>query len=958
MREWWRIAGAVVLVLVASQAWCTIAVADDVEIRILHTNDWHGQVRPLERTIGGSAEVTRTGGAVAVANAVERHRAEDSSALLVSAGDWFQGTPEGIVPRGRLMVDLMNALRYDAAVAGNHEFDLGEATLEDLAKRAQFPVLGSNIVGRADRRMRPYLTDTVIRDVKGVKVGITGLLLEGAAQVILAEHIKELDFAPEIETLERTVAALRQQGAEIVVVVNHIGAERNEQIIKEIPGIDVMIGGHRHATPLASGKMVGTTLIAQAMSNSRGLGVVRITWDSAARRVTGRSATIEPLEYDPAASNRHVDTVMARYRDQLALEIDGPLAFVEPVMVTEAMTRNRDRGVASPLGSWIADTIRGHVGADVGFMNKGGVRKNLVPGPVTVRDFWEVSPFGNTIVTMSLTGGQILELVAASFVDGTTHSGLDISGLRVLIPESEDLASVGSPQLSAFVGEEPLELDRRYLVATNSFLAGGGDGYDAFTRGTEVVNTGVLLREAEIAAARATRTISPPTDLRWTIVPAPRERSLVATVARGIFGLIALLGIAWLFSTNRSRFPWRIAIGGVVMQLVIGLFLIEWQIGFFVFQGLSDVVNRLLAFTNEGATFVFGSAVTADSNVPGLAFRALPTIIFFSCLMAILYHLRVMHLLIWCMAQVMTRVLGVTGAESMAVAANVFVGQTEAPLVVRRFLPNLTRSELASLMTGGFATVAGSVLAAYISFYESAGGGEYVPHLLIASVMSAPAAFAISKVLVPETEKSETGDGMSLEFKAEADNVLDAAATGVSEGLKLWLNVFAMLLAFVALVAMIDWPLTALGDYLGEHTRFTGGLSLSRIFGWIFYPIAFAMGVDTADCGRFGALLGTKVGINEFLAYLQLQQEIVYQANPQALAESGHSHALSKRTIFMATYALCGFANFSSMGIQIGGIAPLVPERRSEIIQLALRTMIGGALASWMTATIAGMFYS
>ncbi|MEZ6194308.1 MAG: nucleoside transporter C-terminal domain-containing protein [Planctomycetota bacterium] len=453
---------------------------------------------------------------------------------------------------------------------------------------------------------------------------------------------------------------------------------------------------------------------------------------------------------------------------------------------------------------------------------------------------------------------------------------------------------------------------------------------------------------ATVQEAAETSRAHLPEDTPWTF----------ASVLRGLMGLATLVGIAWAISLDRRRFPWRIVLGGIGMQVVLGWMLIRARIGYGFFEAISAGITRLLQFSNEGAVFVFGSFVTDGSkNGPGLAFTALPTIIFFSCLMAVLYHLRVMHVLIWLIAQVMNRILGVTGAESMAMGANIFVGQTEAPLVIRRFIPRMTKSELMSLMTGGFATIAGSVLAAYIHFLRDAGGADLVPHLLIASVMSAPAAFAISKIIVPETEVSETGGGMSLRFEKSADNVLDAAATGTVEGWKLWINVFAMLLAFIAMVKLVDWPLEALGDRIALELQRAGGglpfaveLSLARVFGFCFAPLAYLMGVEWHDASRFGALLGMKVCVNEFVAFLDLGREV-------ALVAEGDGDAMHRRSLFMATYALCGFANFSSIGIQIGGIAPLAPERRPEIISLALRAMIGGALASWMTASIAGMFF-
>ncbi len=413
------------------------------------------------------------------------------------------------------------------------------------------------------------------------------------------------------------------------------------------------------------------------------------------------------------------------------------------------------------------------------------------------------------------------------------------------------------------------------------------------------------------------------------------------SVLRGLLGLLSLVGFAWAMSLDRKKFPIKTVVGAVVMQIVLGLMLIKWDVGRWIFQRISDFFVKLLEFTQVGAQFVFGNPdALKGPGAPALAFSALPTIIFFSCLMAVLYHLRVMHIVIWVLARIMNRVLGVTGAESMAMAANVFVGQTEAPLVVRRFVPSMTKSELMSLMTGGFATVAGSVMAAYIALFQQVGGDEFVPHLLIASVMSAPAAFAISKIICPEKQTSVTGKGMKLEFKSSASNVLDAASTGVSEGLKLWLNVVAMLLAFIAMVALLDYVLGLAVE----------GLTLSKLLGYVFSPIAFLMGVETGDIRGFGSLLGIKIGVNEFVAYTELQKEVVRW-------EQSAPGSLSERTLFMATYALCGFANFASIGIQIGGITPMAPERRQDIIQLAMRAMLGGALASWMTASIAGMFF-
>ncbi len=363
-----------------------------------------------------------------------------------------------------------------------------------------------------------------------------------------------------------------------------------------------------------------------------------------------------------------------------------------------------------------------------------------------------------------------------------------------------------------------------------------------------------------------------------------------------------------------------------------------------MFSGLASFATTLIGMAKPGTALVFGKL--ADPSGPwgfvfGFAGSGLAAIIFFSALMAVLYHLGVMQVVVYAMAKVMTTLMGVSGAESMAMAANVFVGQTEAPLVVRPYIEAMTRSELNAMMTGGFATIAGSVLAVYMGLL----GPEYGPHLLTASVMSAPAAFLIAKIMIPETEESVTGSKLELRIERTAHNVIEAAANGTTDGLKLWLNVIAMLIAFMGLVAFVDWPLGALGEALGMQ----GGLSLSRIFGWVFAPVAWLMGVQGwHDCQLFGSLLGTKVAVNEFVAFAQMLSWLPGTEGAAVAFEH-------PRTAQMAAYALCGFANFSSIGIQIGGIGPLAPGRRTDLSQLALRAMIGGAFASWMTATIAGI---
>lgn len=427
-------------------------------------------------------------------------------------------------------------------------------------------------------------------------------------------------------------------------------------------------------------------------------------------------------------------------------------------------------------------------------------------------------------------------------------------------------------------------------------------------------------------------------------------------ILRALLGLAFFCGIAWLLSSDRRRIDLRVVIGGILTQVVLALLILKWGTGRALLDGFSVLVTRFLGFGEAGARMVFGPLTGfwfEPAEPPGeivwsmsppihlagggridilFAFKALPTIIYFSAVMGILYYLGVMQFLIGLLARSMSFLLRVSGAESLAMAANIFVGQTEAPLVVRPYIPGMTRSELMALMTGGFATIAGSVLAVYIGVL----GAEYAGHLLAASFMSAPAAFVMAKMLVPETELSATAGTVRVHTEKTAVNVLDAAAEGTGAGLKLYLNVLAMLIAFVAMVALLN-------GILGVITVAEAPLSLERIFGWIFAPVAFAMGVGWEDCQGFGTLLGTKVAVNEFVAYTQL-------------AEAAAARELSPRSLHMAAYALCGFANFASVGIQIGGISPLAPERRGDLSRLALRAMLGGACASWMTATIAGMF--
>jgi len=402
----------------------------------------------------------------------------------------------------------------------------------------------------------------------------------------------------------------------------------------------------------------------------------------------------------------------------------------------------------------------------------------------------------------------------------------------------------------------------------------------------------------------------------------------------GILGLITLLGIAWLLSTNRRAVDWKMVGMGLVLQFTFAGLVLLLPPGRAFFDAIRQIVTRFLSFTYVGSEFVFGELAKPRGKAGMVfAFYVLPSIVFFSAFMSVLYHLGIMQKVVSAMAKVMAKAMGVSGSESLSVAANVFIGQTEAPLVVRPYIPEMTQAELMVLMTGGFATIAGSVLAGYISFGIDAG------HLLAASVMSAPAALVTARILVPETEQSLTQGKVQIALPRTTANVVEAAAEGCSQGMKLAINVAAMLIGFIALIAVADALLGKLASAMGLAWWPS---SLKEIFGYLLWPVAWVMGVPAKDCFAFAGLLGTKLSINEFVAYADL-------------AGLEHAGQISQRASIIATYALCGFANFGSIGIQLGGIGPLAPGRRSDLARLGLRAMIGGALASWMTATIAGM---
>jgi len=415
--------------------------------------------------------------------------------------------------------------------------------------------------------------------------------------------------------------------------------------------------------------------------------------------------------------------------------------------------------------------------------------------------------------------------------------------------------------------------------------------------------------------------------------------SLAGHRVTAAFGLLVMIGIAWLLSRQKRRFPLRVVIGGLLTQIALVTVILGTSLGRKVFTRIGDAFNVLLGFVDEGCELVFGE----NFREFYFAFRVLPTIIFFSSLMAVLYHLGVMQLVVSLLARVLRRSLGTSGAESLSAVANIFVGQTEAPFVIRPYIPSMTRSELMAVMTGGFATVAGGVLAIYIGFGIDAG------HLVTASVISAPAGLLIAKVMLPETEVPKTAGTGAATVPRDTANIIEAATHGATEGLKLALNVAAMLIAFMALIALLDFLLSSSSLWVMKHILGMSaqeGLTLSTIFGCVFSPLAWLMGIEWRDCFQAGQLLGIKMVANELLAYKQMSGMI---GSDQVLP------AISPRTTVIMTYALSGFSNFSSIGIQVGGIGGLCPERRPELARLGLRAMLGGMLACCMTACVAGI---
>ena len=400
---------------------------------------------------------------------------------------------------------------------------------------------------------------------------------------------------------------------------------------------------------------------------------------------------------------------------------------------------------------------------------------------------------------------------------------------------------------------------------------------------------------------------------------------------KGILGILTLLAIAYAMSNNRNRISFRTIYWGLGLQFIFAVFILKTPIGKPIFSFLDKIITKLISFSDAGSDFLFKSYIADVGVHPSLlnfAFRLLPTIIFFSSLMAVLYHFGIIQKIVKLIAKLMQKTMHTSGAETLSVSANIFVGQTEAPLMVRPFISQMTKSELMVVMVGGFATVAGGVLAIYVKWLSDIPG--IAGHLLAASVMSAPAALVISKIIYPEIENSNTSGDINIEIENTSSNAMEALGDGASDGLKLAANVGAMLVAFISIVALLNYIFGIVGT------------SIEQILSIIFKPLAWTMGIPWSEAGYVGSLMGEKIVFTELIAFDDLQSMI-------------SKNQLSERSAIIASYALCGFANFGSIGIQLGGIGGIAPQRKKELAKLITKAMIGGALASWLTASVAGI---
>jgi CNT family concentrative nucleoside transporter len=422
---------------------------------------------------------------------------------------------------------------------------------------------------------------------------------------------------------------------------------------------------------------------------------------------------------------------------------------------------------------------------------------------------------------------------------------------------------------------------------------------------------------------------------------------------QGLIGIVLILAIAWMFSNNKKRINYKLVISGILLQIIIALLILKVSFVKLFFQKIGSIITHLEAFAKEGAGFVYGGLMADNMaggsvpyRTPGVfvfGFSVLATIILVCVLVAIFYHFGLMQRIVSLVAKAMNWVMRVSGAEALSNVASAFVGQVEAQVMIRPYLKGMTMSELLASMSGSLACIAGGILVVYVSF------GAKAEYLLAASLMAAPAALVISKIVWPETEESETMGKVKLEVKSPYTNVIDAITHGAGDGMKISINVIAMLIGFLSLIALVNFLLTKLGLFF--HLDIT--LTLDWIFGKLFSPMAWAMGVPTADVSSVATMLGKKLTINEFVAFSDLTQTMV--PNSSGILVKGYQSLISDKSLMIVSFAICGFANFSSVGMQIGGIGALVPERRADLAKLGMRALLCGTLASYLSASIAGI---
>ncbi|WP_375242434.1 NupC/NupG family nucleoside CNT transporter [Lacinutrix sp.] len=561
---------------------------------------------------------------------------------------------------------------------------------------------------------------------------------------------------------------------------------------------------------------------------------------------------------------------------------------------------------------------------------------------------------------------NILFAIAAIFFGITTASGQELEkvwemDVSVNQPEESIFPPIptlelkeGSFEISSIHSKEKAFGD--YLYQNNLlifYFEAPKDTIYTFKIATKTDSTLVLSEKGSIYSFRSkTSDDIVPIETAITDTIIPSQGFSFNSLWRGVLGMISLIFIAFLFSSNRRAVNWRTVGIGLTFQLIIAIGVLK--IGFIktIFEFVGKIFIKILGFTQAGSKFLFGGFMDVTSYGFIFAFQVLPTILFFSALTSVLFYLGIIQKVVQAMGWLLTKLLGISGAESLSVAGNIFLGQTEAPLLIKAYLEKMNKSEILLVMIGGMATVAGAVLAAYIGFL---GGDDealklvYAKHLLAASVMAAPGAIVISKILFPQTEKINTDVAVSQE--KIGSNFLDAIANGTTEGLKLAVNVGAMLLVFVAFIAMVNYGLLKIGTIGGLNEWVSANspyqaLSLEAMLGTIFSPLMWLIGVAKEDIMLMGQLLGIKLAASEFVGYIQLAD---------LKNVSNVTHLTYEKSIIMATYMLCGFANFASIGIQIGGIGSLAPGQRKQLSKFGMKALIGGTIASLISATIAGM---